>query len=319
MTLNEALHILNLNKNYTEEDLRKSYRSLITKYHPDKHPESKKEYAENKTKQINEAKEILEKNLKNKTTSHAYNNNSNYHTQPKQSYNTQEFLDLLKKAKNFVVEEYNTINSIDSNDLIFMKHKYNLTNILDIFLSKLTIINDIAILKKEYQIFKIKYKQALINYYNNFTNFVYTDEDNILWTIHYCDTLKEVRNVIIISIDNELQEEISKYSNHKYYQNILPLLNKIKKDLTSICLYGSYKLEIIKYMFNKIISKEFKEYEERKETIENLNVTIPTYIEMRYQHFEHNILNPNNFHKLYTRTETINKVKSKIRKIFKKH
>ena len=326
MTLQEALHILNLNINYTEEELRKSYRSLIIKYHPDKHPENKKTYAENKTKQINEAKEILEKALKNNNTQNTYNNNksnntynnSNYHTQTNQQNNTQEFLDLLKKAKNFVVEEYNTINSIDSNDLIFMKHKSNLTNILDIFLSKLTIINDIAILKKEYQIFKIKYKQALINYYNNFTNFVYTDEDNILWTIHYCDTLKEVRNVIIISIDNELQEEISKYSNHKYYQNILPLLNKIKNVLTLTCLYGSYKLEIIKKTFNKIISKEFKEYEERKEIIENLNVTIPGYVEMRYQQFKYDI-HVHNFHKLYTRIETVNKVKSKIRKIFKKH
>ena len=84
-------------------------------------------------------------------------------------------------------------------------------------------------------------------------------------------------------------------------------------------MYGCYKLEIIKKTFNKIISKEFKEYEERKEIIKNINVDIPTYIKMRYQHFEHDILNPNNFYKLYTRTEAVNKIKSKIRKIFKKN
>ena len=326
MTLQEALHILNLNINYTEEELRKSYRSLIIKYHPDKHPENKKTYAENKTKQINEAKEILEKALKNNNTQNTYNNNksnktynnSNYHTQTNQQNNTQEFLNLLKKAKNFVVEEYNTINSIDSNDLIFMKHKYNLTNILDIFLSKLTIINDITILKREYQSFLDKYNVKLQRYYIDFSNSVYTGKDDNMWGIHYCDTLKEVRNVIIISIDNELQEEISKYSNHKYYKNIHPLLNKIKNVLTLTCLYGSYKLEIIKKTFNKIISKEFKEYEERKEIIENIYVDIPTYIEMRYQQFEYDI-HVHNFHKLYTRTEAVNKIKSKIRKIFKKH
>ena len=200
-----------------------------------------------------------------------------------------------------------------------MKHKSNLTNILDKFLSKLTIINDEQTLKKEYQSFLNTYNIALQRYYIDFSNTVYTGEDNNMWTIHYCDTLKEIRDIITISIDHELQEEILKYSNHKYYQDILPLLNKILKKLTSICMYGCCKLEIIKIIFNKLISKELKEYEERKEIIENINVDIPTYIEMRYQHFKYNILYPDNFYKLYTRIETINKIKSKIRKVFQKH
>lgn len=316
MILEEALHILNLNKNYTEEDLRKSYRSLIIKYHPDKHPENKKQYAENKTKQINEAKEILEKNLKNKTTSHTYNK-PNYHTQPKQAYNNLEFLNLLIKARNFILEEYNTINSINYNDTIFMKHKSDLTNILDVFLLKLNIMNDVTVLKKEYRLFLNTYNVELQRYYIDLSNSIFTGEDNNMWTIHYCDTLKQVRNVMTISIDNELQNEIIKFSNYKYYQDILPLLNKIKKDLTSICMYSRYKLEIIKYIFNKIISKEFKEYEERKEIIENLNVTITGYVEMRYQQFKYDI-RVHNFHKLYKQIEIKNKVKSKIRKIFKK-
>ena len=315
MTLEQALKILNLNKNYTEEELKKSYRSLIVKYHPDKHPESNKTYAENKTKQINEAKEILEKALKN--ISYTSNNKSNFHTNGNQKNNNQEFLNLLKKARNFVIKEYNTINSIDTNDIIFMKHKYDLANILDRFLAKLTVINNEYDLKKEYQSFFDRYNIELQRYYIDFSNSTYNGEDNNMWTIHYCDTLKQVRDVMTISIDNELQKEILKFSNHKYYQNIHPLFNKIKNDLTTICMYGCYKLEIIKKTFNKIISKEFKEYEERKEIIENIYVDIPTYIEMRYQQFEYDI-HVHNFHELYTRIENINKFKCKIKKIFRK-
>jgi len=318
MTLEEALYILNLNKNYTEEELKKTYRSLIRKYHPDKHPESKKIYAENKTKQINEAKEILEKALKNKTTPHTYNNKSNYHTQTNQPNINQEFINLLKKSRNFVIEEYNTINSIDYNDKIFMKHKSNLADILDRFLAKLTVINNEYDLKKEYQSFFDRYNLQLQRYYIDFSNSIFTGEDNNMWTIHYCDTLKQIRNVIIISIDSKLQEEIIKFSNHKYYQDILPLLNKMKDDLTSICIYGYCKIEIIKEMLRNIISKEFKEYEGKKEFIKTTYADMPTYIGMRYLYFKCNILEADSFYKLYTRIETINKVKSKIRKVFKK-
>jgi len=139
-----------------------------------------------------------------------------------------------------------------------------------------------------------------------------------MWTIHYCDTLKQIRNVIIISIDSKLQEEIIKFSNHKYYQDILPLLNKMKDDLTSICIYGYCKIEIIKEMLRNIISKEFKEYEGKKEFIKTTYADMPTYIGMRYLYFKCNILEADSFYKLYTRIETINKVKSKIRKVFKK-
>ena len=49
-------NILKVNKNATDDDLKKSYRRLAMKWHPDKNPNNKKE-AEAKFKQISEAYE----------------------------------------------------------------------------------------------------------------------------------------------------------------------------------------------------------------------------------------------------------------------
>ncbi|RVW53943.1 DnaJ-like subfamily B member 4 [Vitis vinifera] len=51
-------NVLKVGKNATDEDLKKSYRRLAMKWHPDKNPNNKKE-AEAKFKQISEAYEVL--------------------------------------------------------------------------------------------------------------------------------------------------------------------------------------------------------------------------------------------------------------------
>lgn len=49
--------ILNVDRNATEEEIKKAYRRLALKYHPDRNPGDK--YAEEKFKEINEAYEVL--------------------------------------------------------------------------------------------------------------------------------------------------------------------------------------------------------------------------------------------------------------------
>ncbi|KAJ0964418.1 hypothetical protein J5N97_029540 [Dioscorea zingiberensis] len=51
-------NILKVNRNATDEDLKKSYRRMAMRWHPDKNPDNKKE-AEAKFKQISEAYEVL--------------------------------------------------------------------------------------------------------------------------------------------------------------------------------------------------------------------------------------------------------------------
>lgn len=49
--------ILQVDRNAKDEELKKSYRKLVMKWHPDKNPSNKKE-AEAKFKQISEAYEV---------------------------------------------------------------------------------------------------------------------------------------------------------------------------------------------------------------------------------------------------------------------
>src|SRR6266851_4258301 len=49
--------ILGVNKNASEKEIRKAYRKLARKYHPDVNPEDKS--AEDKFKELNEAYEVL--------------------------------------------------------------------------------------------------------------------------------------------------------------------------------------------------------------------------------------------------------------------
>lgn len=49
--------ILGVDRGATDDDLKKAYRKLAMKWHPDKNPNNKKE-AENKFKQISEAYEV---------------------------------------------------------------------------------------------------------------------------------------------------------------------------------------------------------------------------------------------------------------------
>lgn len=67
MSLNEALKIFELNKNFTEEELKRRYHKLVLENHPDNFPEGTKENLEatEKLKKINEAHDVIKNHLDN--------------------------------------------------------------------------------------------------------------------------------------------------------------------------------------------------------------------------------------------------------------
>jgi len=59
--------ILEVSRNATNQDIKKAYRRLALKYHPDKNPASQKEEATNKFKLISQAYEVLSDETKRRT------------------------------------------------------------------------------------------------------------------------------------------------------------------------------------------------------------------------------------------------------------
>jgi len=66
MQYKDYYKILGIDKNATQEEIKKAYRKLAKKYHPDSNPGDKK--AEEKFKEINEAYEVLGDEEREKNT-----------------------------------------------------------------------------------------------------------------------------------------------------------------------------------------------------------------------------------------------------------
>lgn len=77
MALNDPYKVLNVNKNDSDEVIKKAYRDLVKKYHPDKYQDSDlKDLANEKLTQVNEAYDLIVKSRKNKDYGYSYDSSS---------------------------------------------------------------------------------------------------------------------------------------------------------------------------------------------------------------------------------------------------
>lgn len=190
---NNLYVILNIKPNATYEDIKKSYRKLVLKYHPDKHTNDNTNYYNKKFIDIQNAFEILSD--KNKRTQYDLEN-----------LKLNEKLNTKSKIKEFV----NFINNPTFYLLFFDK----------LLCSNFDFVSDYVINSNMFKILDITFtiKFTLSEYYNVTPKYV-----------NYLRNTREEFQEIIFAIDNkqiyENEGEIINIDNVTYYGNFIININ----------------------------------------------------------------------------------------------
>jgi len=304
MDFNKAIAILGLTRTFTEEDLKKAYRKLIAKYHPDKYEtktEKEKKLAEEKSKEINAAKECLESYLKNRNTSSRTNTRKNNNT-----YNPNDAVAVLIRKEQFKITLNNMIEELASFSFLTLGADATIINKAK---------NDISLLinRIEKQINSAYTLESIRNlesiYFNNLNSILDKFEKDYckIYNIkivnkkrkyslkNLYEELKQLkREQNGFSVEELLDKELTIYVYYSGYIVIKNLINDIKNDIIKKNSIVMDTKENIIREFNKRVLKEFKEYYKRLEVLnkfKQLNLTKPK-LKNLIKSLEENIANP---------------------------
>ena len=288
MNYGAALRILGLDNSYTEEDLKKSYRNLMKKYHPDLHAkatEHEKLQLEQKTKQINEAYEILAKSIKHR--SNDTKSNTNYETSlEKTKKDAINRLNIqLKNLKNFFNSDAflykdGEIQFIEEaiESIGFCLDELAIFNIMRDLRAKITannlemfeyFINNWQIDKTTQRILKslytkyqndVRYTKSVIGVANLIEKL---KKECIIQVKEYEKQLKEYEKQLHYQVSYKLDSYIIKYSNHELYGFINNKINENKINLENkiVNIYLDDSYEEAKDYFDNLINKIYKQFE----------------------------------------------------------
>lgn len=226
MKYEESLKILGLQSGYTEEELKKAYKTLARKWHPDffeQESEKKKQEAKEMMQQINEAYEFLSKNIGNN------NSNRNYYSANSNTNNKESYFDVKAYAQTKYYELQKHIKlEIDISEDGLLENTFNNINRIITHFS-LIYFRTIEEVDKEYE----KAKQGIREEFEKLENgYFYTYcifKIDIKEPINYNCTLKEFYEQLkcirekysqTILFANRLREETEKYKNYAGYEQL---------------------------------------------------------------------------------------------------
>lgn len=268
MTYERALRIFGLNSGFTEEELKKTYRKLASKYHPDVNSQSLSEdECKRKMQEINEARECLRKNTGNGKNSNADD--------------IREYKTKIQIELNNIIEFnlYDTSPSEKIRQIIMEINDIVLTSFYFVsFTDKDTI--DVF--------FKIKVKQIRDKFKEIETVFYqenYIDKKNIKENINYNCTLKEFYNQLLkirekyskeALIRKRLEEEIEKYKNYAGYEELKLLIDVCKQNALNHLYKNNFQNidQEIDKMHQQIMTEVFETHYTLKNKISQLETIV---------------------------------------------
>jgi curved DNA-binding protein CbpA len=217
--------ILNISKNSTKDDIKKAYRKLAIKFHPDKNKNNKQ--AENKFKEIGEAYEILSDENKKREYDIVKNNNSNNN-----NYNF---------GRRVTTQTFHFKNVNDPNKIINMFFNgRNMNHFNNMFENKRKYVLEIGFIKNNSKVHvhslknnKYNEKVGIIKGFHNQKNRYIVNIDNkediLLRDENFLQLLKNVKiRVPTSKFNNNIGNIISFKNNYV----IVELQNKVKIALT---------------------------------------------------------------------------------------
>lgn len=298
MTYSEALTVFMLGFNFTEQDLKKSYRNLSKKYHPDNFiTDEEKRIAHEKMCEINEAHDILKKR---KATSQEYH---------EEKFDLNEYrAELIRKMYKFLLPSEN-----DEYYIFLAGYNFKISNIIALFEKRIT--SDIyASMNKD--IMDLEYRNATNAIKKQFTKLqkcFYAenkiDAAKVTEPLEYNCSIKEFYKQLLMidkkygikaQINQRLSSEIEEYAVIPDHTTLVAVLSYIKntyyeKIVNNSHLLKAYKqdennLEIARIILqmHKQIREYIKQYRYLADQIAALETIINNIndIEMEFKYLE---------------------------------
>ena len=319
MTFDNAIKILGLNRNFTEEELKQAHRKLAQLHHPDRHEKSEDRVKEEEImKDINAAKDYLMKYLKGNNPNNQRQSNANQNNTYSMDYIYKKLNDLYDIVDTTFIKEKLSANI---NKIIQDIHSLYTQFALKIYRENI----DIDTLFNEYlNKIKDKFKELEMYFYKE----NYINKEDIKENINYDCTLKEFCDQLLkfkdkyskeAILNKKLEEELLKYTYFAGYEIIETQIKDVIRNFTN-----KIKNQKFKYTqqdideVNKEITELFNKFFSLKKKIETLEKTIKTINNKEIQEqFE---LIKNNLYSGYSFTgfdEEISELEEKIEEYIK--
>ena len=261
MNLEKALNLLNLDKDFNDEELKISYRKISHKYHPDKWEGTEfYDKALRKQQDINAARDYLRNYLKNNRD----NSSQNKYQFDIVSYvreKIDELMDIIKDNGIIIHDE-------ELKDVIERIKEEIYSFETDAFSYFTTTKENVD---KYYASCLISIRMILENFVKSFYQKYYIDESDAQEKINYDCNLKQLYNQLLkikekyskeFLIIKRLDTEIEQYKNYAGYDELALLIDVCKNNAKITIRKNNYQNieEEIKKMHQIILDEVFKTY-----------------------------------------------------------